>query len=121
MSFLCNVCQFLFFLMKLRPPRSSRTGTLLPFTTLFRSSSIPHLVGSGERENASGYLSDLALLMGMVLKHTERGIISLAEELEAVEKYLSLEQLRFSFQYQIAVLPTVDRHNTLVPAMLLQP
>src|SRR3546814_17827745 len=59
--------------------------------------------------------------MRMVLKHTERGMISLAEELEAVEKYLSLEQLRFSFQYQIAVLPTVDRHNTLVPAMLLQP
>src|SRR3546814_5169524 len=50
-------------------------------------SSIQHLVGSGEREKASGYLSDLALLMRMVLKHTERGMISLAEELEAVEKY----------------------------------
>src|SRR3546814_13043987 len=84
-------------------------------------SSIQHLVGSGEREKASGYLSDLALLMRMVLKHTERGMISLAEELEAVEKYLSLEQLRFSFQYQIAVLPTVDRHNTQVPAMMMQP
>src|SRR3546814_1396557 len=28
---------FLFFLMILRPPRSTRTDTLLPFTTLFRS------------------------------------------------------------------------------------
>src|SRR3546814_16818043 len=84
-------------------------------------SSIQHLVGSGEREKASGYLSALALLMRMVLKHTERGMISLAEELEAADKYLSLEQLRFSFQYHIAVLPTVDRHNTLRPAMLLQP
>src|SRR3546814_2752077 len=84
-------------------------------------SSIQHLVGSGEREKPSGYLSDLALLMRMVLKHTERGMISLAEELEAVEKYLSLEQLRFPFKSQISVLPTVDRHNTLVQAMLLQP
>src|SRR3546814_14074693 len=28
---------FLFFLMRLRPPRSTRTDTLCPYTTLFRS------------------------------------------------------------------------------------
>src|SRR3546814_18190348 len=28
---------FLFFLMKRRPPRSTRTDTLFPYTTLFRS------------------------------------------------------------------------------------
>src|SRR3546814_19023008 len=30
-------CMFLFFLMIRRPPRSTRTDTLFPFTTLFRS------------------------------------------------------------------------------------
>src|SRR3546814_19444759 len=30
-------CFFLFFLMIRRPPRSSRTDTLFPYTTLFRS------------------------------------------------------------------------------------
>src|SRR3546814_12694917 len=34
-----NVCtdRFVFFLMIRRPPRSTRTDTLLPYTTLFRS------------------------------------------------------------------------------------
>src|SRR3546814_14710171 len=31
------VCLFVFFLMIRRPPRSTRTDTLFPYTTLFRS------------------------------------------------------------------------------------
>src|SRR3546814_20310454 len=31
------MCSFFFFLMILRPPRSTRTDTLFPYTTLFRS------------------------------------------------------------------------------------
>src|SRR3546814_20712525 len=31
------ICLFVFFLMLRRPPRSTRTDTLLPYTTLFRS------------------------------------------------------------------------------------
>src|SRR3546814_5708184 len=36
---MCCMCFFLFFLMIRRPPRSTRTDTLFPYTTLFRSSS----------------------------------------------------------------------------------
>src|SRR3546814_19900098 len=40
-SFVCHCelppCCFLFFLMIRRPPRSTRTDTLFPYTTLFRS------------------------------------------------------------------------------------
>src|SRR3546814_21029776 len=36
MSVVCNV-YFFFFLMIRRPPRSTRTATLFPYTTLFRS------------------------------------------------------------------------------------
>src|SRR3546814_14075832 len=32
---------FIFFLMIRRPPRSTRTDTLFPYTTLFRSRSVP--------------------------------------------------------------------------------
>src|SRR3546814_19750845 len=35
-------CYIFFFLMIRRPPRSTRTDTLFPYTTLFRS--IPHVV-----------------------------------------------------------------------------
>src|SRR3546814_4603491 len=33
----CNVLEMIFFLMIRRPPRSTRTDTLFPYTTLFRS------------------------------------------------------------------------------------
>src|SRR3546814_3330066 len=40
-----------FFLMIRRPPRSTRTDTLFPYTTLFRSGRRPmHLVEEGRRE-----------------------------------------------------------------------
>src|SRR3546814_19730794 len=40
------VCLFFFVLMILRPPRSTRTDTLFPYTTLFRS---PELVLDDDR------------------------------------------------------------------------
>src|SRR3546814_8319111 len=36
-AFLCVSCAVLFFLIILRPPRATRTDTLFPYTTLFRS------------------------------------------------------------------------------------
>src|SRR3546814_15035496 len=36
MIYLCNIV-YVFFLMIRRPPRSTRTDTLFPYTTLFRS------------------------------------------------------------------------------------
>src|SRR3546814_19053708 len=38
MSRFIFICAFIFFLMIRRPPRSTRTDTLFPYTTLFRSS-----------------------------------------------------------------------------------
>src|SRR3546814_5853797 len=40
----------MFFLMIRRPPRSTRTDTLFPYTTLFRS----HRVGGGRRQPGTG-------------------------------------------------------------------
>src|SRR3546814_14622072 len=37
----CIRCVVLFFLMIRRPPRSTRTDTLFPYTTLFRSPDLP--------------------------------------------------------------------------------
>src|SRR3546814_14508550 len=37
----CHVVFFFFFLMIRRPPRSTRTDTLFPYTTLFRSHPLP--------------------------------------------------------------------------------
>src|SRR3546814_5601348 len=44
-SDLCFAC-FFFFLMIRRPPRSTRTDTLFPYTTLFRSPSVTAVLSS---------------------------------------------------------------------------
>src|SRR3546814_14124710 len=42
----------IFFLMIRRPPRSTRTDTLFPYTTLFRSAVVPHEEGGADRTEA---------------------------------------------------------------------
>src|SRR3546814_340426 len=41
----CSFCFFFFFLMIRRPPRSTRTDTLFPYTTLFRSQARAWVLG----------------------------------------------------------------------------
>src|SRR3546814_4229099 len=41
---MCWSCDFFFFLMRRRPPRSTRTDTLFPYTTLFRSSALAKII-----------------------------------------------------------------------------
>src|SRR3546814_17505720 len=43
-----------FFLMIRRPPRSTRTDTLFPYTTLFRSSRMDHFLHGGEYPETQG-------------------------------------------------------------------
>src|SRR3546814_18518941 len=53
-------CLFFFFLMIRRPPRSTRTDTLFPYTTLFRSSNAATLIviGPARRLVHAGYESN---------------------------------------------------------------
>src|SRR3546814_19543911 len=40
-----------FCLMRVRPPRSTRTDTLFPYTTLFRSEAVPRHAGAGAHQH----------------------------------------------------------------------
>src|SRR3546814_11250307 len=44
------IALFLFFLMLRRPPRSTRTDTLFPYTTLFRSVAVVARPGADQRD-----------------------------------------------------------------------
>lgn len=84
-------------------------------------SSIQHLIASRESEKANQYLADLAGLMRLVLRATQKGIISLREELDLLEQYCSLEKLRKPFDIQLEIDQSLDLNNCEVPALLLQP
>src|SRR3546814_993696 len=47
----CFLCVVVFFLMIRRPPRSTRTDTLFPYTTLFRSASM--IKADANRQNST--------------------------------------------------------------------
>src|SRR3546814_16332788 len=49
---------FFFFLMIRRPPRSTRTDTLFPYTTLFRSAEILEKLASGFFADANGWVME---------------------------------------------------------------
>src|SRR3546814_19438807 len=56
--YFCSCCSFgiyaFFFLMIRRPPRSTRTDTLFPYTTLFRSGGIVVIGAARRDEHAQG-------------------------------------------------------------------
>src|SRR3546814_17729152 len=71
-----SINQFIFFLMIRRPPRSTRTDTLFPYTTLFRSKagdvtmsglSIGDAIPAVKLLDADGAAIDLAALKGAPL------------------------------------------------------
>lgn len=89
---------------------------------LFNSlNSVQNLVQQNKGREAHLYLSDFAGLIRKVLNNSEKEEVSLAEELEMIKQYLSLERLRFDFEYALNIDPEIDLHNTMVPSMLLQP
>ncbi|MCX6218816.1 histidine kinase [Spirosoma sp.] len=84
-------------------------------------SSIQGLINKQDIKGANNYLSDFARLLRESLNHSNKDEISLQEELQTLDTYLKLEQLRFNFQYKLSIDPAVNAYETNVPALLLQP
>lgn len=85
--------------------------------------SISDYLSKHDTAAADYFLAKFAKLMRMILEHSERQEITLAEDLEALELYMQLEAKRLSnkFTYEIAVAPELDKQKTMIPPMLLQP
>ncbi|GAB3256941.1 hypothetical protein GCM10027347_19070 [Larkinella harenae] len=84
-------------------------------------SSIQGLINKGDIRGANNYLSDFAQLMRESLQHSYKDELSLQEEIQVLDTYLKLEQLRFGFQYTIRVDSTLNTYETNIPVLLLQP
>jgi tetratricopeptide (TPR) repeat protein len=85
--------------------------------------SINRFILKNETEAASDYLTKFSRLIRMVLNNSKHKYIPLNEELDCLELYIQLEQLRFknSFGYKIKCAADIDAEELLVPPMLLQP
>jgi len=83
--------------------------------------SIQGLINKRNIEDANIYISKFGALLHEVIGKNDKTMQPLATELKQVEYYLQLEQLRFKFQYKIAVAANVNTTEINIPTMLLQP
>lgn len=86
--------------------------------------SIQECIITKNTDTAYTYLSSFSKLVRMILENSEKQFITLADEIETLKLYLSVEKLRFddTFEYQITVGPKiVDTSFIRVPAMIIQP
>ena len=81
------------------------------------------IVKGGDKALSLKYLSQFAQLMRKILESSRTEFIPLEEEIETLENYIVLQQLRhnFSFDYQIDIDQAIDKESWGIPSMLLQP
>lgn len=85
--------------------------------------SIQYYINMQDRKSANRYLTSFAKLIRKNLDSSQQMDTSLKEELERLELYLSLEQMRFQnkFNYTIQIDDGIDSDALTLPAMMLQP
>jgi hypothetical protein len=86
-------------------------------------SSINRFILINKTEEASDYLTKFSRLIRMALHNSEKSLITLDNELEALRLYLDLERLRFknAFDYSITFINAIDLNAVYIPPMLIQP
>ncbi len=88
------------------------------FNTL---NAVTTLVELGRREEALETLGHLNTVLKLVLKRNTPSKIPLAQELEVLESYLAIEQVRFADRLRVDLNLDPNALDGLVPCFLLQP
>ncbi len=83
--------------------------------------SIQGLINLNKTEDANKYLSEFSKLLRETLSGNTKDYNPLQAELELMNRYLKLEQLRFGFNFKINVEPDINTSSIEVPSLLIQP
>lgn len=85
--------------------------------------SIQEFIVLNQKDLASDYLATFAELIRSYLYFSNKGKLTLEEEINTLQKYLELEQMRFSqnFEYKISVDSELNPDSIEIPTMLIQP
>ncbi|RFS23464.1 hypothetical protein DVR12_10645 [Chitinophaga silvatica] len=140
-SLLSLVALFTFFYIRERKIRKAAENKITKHQTLidlelhaFQAQMDPHFIFNSlnaihhyilttSTDMASLYLTRFSKLMRLMINNFNKEWITLREELDALELYIQLEQLRFDeqFKYQLQVRPEVNQQLTLIPPLIIQP
>lgn len=83
--------------------------------------SIQGLINTNEIDKANQYLSEFSNLLRDSLKSSNEDFVPLADEIQIIESYTKLEQLRFGFNYEITVSENMNVSEIQIPSLLIQP
>ena len=85
--------------------------------------SIKHYIINNEQKNAVHYLNKFSKLVRKILESSTLKEVSLQEELETMDLYMNIENIRFSneINYAINVDENLDLSRIKVPPLVLQP
>lgn len=101
---------------------------------LLRSQMNPHFIFNSlgaiqsfmmknDGRKAAFYLSSFSSLMRSILKNSREELITLHEEIQTIDNYLNLHQLRLGdkLSFQVSSSEELDTEATFLPPMLVQP
>lgn len=91
---------------------------------LFNSlNSINSFIARNNELEANKYLTSYSSLLRNMMENSNTDFVLLSTEIELLNKYLSLEKLRFedAFEYQIEVDASIDPEVVRIPNLLIQP
>jgi len=85
--------------------------------------SIRYFILKQDEEKAIEYIELFSKLLRMILDYSKRDLITLEEELQALELYVKFEKERFNqkFEYQIILDKELSGKLVAIPPLLLQP
>jgi tetratricopeptide (TPR) repeat protein len=84
--------------------------------------SISSFIVQNGTDSAIKYLSKFSKLMRLTLEYSKESLIPIDKEIESLQNYLELEQLRFNQKFEFSISKSADIEDDLaLPPLLLQP
>ena len=85
--------------------------------------SIQYYIMEKDQVNAVTYLSTFSKLIRSILNNSVKNRVRLADELEMLKHYVTLEAIRFEnkFDFEMQINPDIDIESIEIPSMLIQP
>jgi sensor histidine kinase YesM len=83
--------------------------------------SIQSFVLKSEKMQAYQYLNDFSSLIRTYLEYSNKDYIKLDKELELIQSYIKIEQLRIPFQFEIEIVNNILPNEDYIFSLLLQP
>lgn len=124
-------CLLLFFIWAYRRNKRQEEKRRLKMQSLYAQlnphfvfnalGSIQGLMNDQQIAKANQYLSGFALLLRSSMLSATKETIPLKTELKNLDNYIQLEILRFNFQYELYIDPSLPQDLIEVPPLLAQP